>query len=334
MRLPFRRRPAPDPAAAIERREAALLQWTVKALGTELVERHYAAGRAGHAAPLPEAPVRIGLGSRTCRQSDIEHPWLRHWCRAIGTVPFYHRKLWEDAFVLQALWEAGMLAPGRRALGFAVGREPLPAVLASRGVEVLATDLPAGDERARVWVETDQHGVGLDALHRPHLQPRPEFEAMCRFRAVDMAAIPAELRRGGFDMLWSACALEHLGTLEAGMDFVVAAMECLRPGGVAVHTTEYNLDPAGETLERGPAVLYQRPHLEALAARLAAAGHRMLPLDEAEATGALDRYVDLPPYDDTRAGLGRVQPPHLRLSVGGFAATSAGIVVIAGHCAP
>ncbi|MFC7553840.1 hypothetical protein ACFQU7_18870 [Pseudoroseomonas wenyumeiae] len=42
-------------------------------------------------------------------------------------VPFYHRKVWEMAFVAQAIWEAGLLAPGRRALGFAVGRKPCPA---------------------------------------------------------------------------------------------------------------------------------------------------------------------------------------------------------------
>ena len=58
-----------------------------------------------------------------------------------------------------------------------------------------------------------------------------------RFRAVDMNDIPPDLR--GFDFTWSSCALEHLGTLRAGADFVVEQMTCLRPGGVAVHTTEY-----------------------------------------------------------------------------------------------
>ena len=52
-------------------------------------------------------------------------------------------------------------------------------------------------------------------------------------------------------------------------------MRCLRPGGIAVHTTEFNLDGHGPHAARG-----SRPcstsaaHLEALASALAAAGHR------------------------------------------------------------
>ena len=55
-----------------------------------------------------------------------------------------------------------------------------------------------------------------------------------------MNHLPDDLR--GFDFTWSSCALEHLGTLAAGADFVVAQMDCLRPGGVAVHTTEFLVD--------------------------------------------------------------------------------------------
>ena len=38
------------------------------------------------------------------------------------------------------------------------------------------------------------------------------------YREVDMRAIPTDLR--GFDFAWSSCALEHLGSLGAGMAFV------------------------------------------------------------------------------------------------------------------
>jgi hypothetical protein len=93
--------------------------------------------------------VPAGLGSRACCQWDIESPWLRHWCDRLGLAPLYHRKVWEDAWVVQMLWEAGMLTPGRRGLGFAVGQEQLPALLAARGLDITATDLASqgrGDE--------------------------------------------------------------------------------------------------------------------------------------------------------------------------------------------
>jgi SAM-dependent methyltransferase len=315
-------------------RELEMLRWTVKVLGADMVQRHYAAGLAGPHVPLPEAPAAFGLTSRTCRQADIEGAWVRHWCRALGTTPFYHRKLWEDGFILHALWEHGAMQPGRRGLGFAVGQEPLPAILASRGVEVLATDLAAEDVRAEDWIRTGQHGRDTDPLFRPHLSDRAAFDRLVAFRPADMAALPAALQDGSRDLVWSACAMEHLGSHERGMAFVEAAMRCLKPGGIAVHTTELNLDEAGETLSQGGTVLYQRKHLEQLAARLAAQGHRMLPLDHAHPPGIMDQFVDVPPFEEGRVPLGPLSPPHLRLSISGYAATSVGIVVIAGQGAP
>ncbi len=316
-------------------REANVLRATVKALGAELARQRCEAGFAGPAAALPAEPAALGLGSRTCRQADIEHDWLRHWCRRLGIWPAYHRKVWEACFIAQAAWEAGALAPNRRALGFAVGREALPSLFAGAGMEVVATDLPAGDARAREWIGSGQHAGGAGAaakaaLFRPGLVGAEEFDRLVSFRDADMRRIPPDLLRGGFDLVWSACAVEHLGSLRRGADFVLEAMRCLRPGGVAVHTTEFNTDEAGGTLRRGGTVLFQRRHLDALSRRLAEAGHRMLPLDDAPGDGPLDAFVDLPPYGE-EAGWppGAPQPPHLRLSIRGYPVTSAGIVAIA-----
>src|SRR5919202_4468079 len=91
-------------------REQDLLRWNVKALGSALAMQAYAARQSGPEAPA--APVPAGLASRACCQWDIESPWLRHWCHRLGLAPLYHRKVWEDAWVVQMLWEAGMLAPG------------------------------------------------------------------------------------------------------------------------------------------------------------------------------------------------------------------------------
>jgi SAM-dependent methyltransferase len=339
MRRFFRRRkvhPPTLPADTAALREATLLRWDVKVLASELARQRYLAGEAGFGVTLPPDPVRVDLTSRVCRQADIEHDWLRHWCGQLHIAPTYHRKVWEDAYVVQALWEAGMLEPGRRGLGFAVGREYLPSFFAGRGVEVVATDLDASDERARGWVATDQHAAGADPLFQPHLVSAEDFARLVEHRAADMSAISEDLAGGGFDFIWSVCAFEHLDSLDAGLAFVAASMRCLKPGGIAVHTTEYNLDPTGGTLEDGPTVLYQRQHIEALEQRLAAAGHRMLPLDDAaDASGIFDRFVDLPPFPHHGWGLGPLyEAPHLRLALLGYPATSVGIVAIAGPTSP
>ncbi|WP_376100209.1 SAM-dependent methyltransferase [Roseomonas sp. CCTCC AB2023176] len=315
-----------DRPARIAARESRLLSWNAKVMGSALAARLYA---EGFATPTPDRPSRTNFGGRLCRQDDIEADWLRFWCAELNFAPVYHRKLWEDCYAVQMLYERGMLTPGKRALGFAVGSEWLPSLFASAGVDVVATDLPAQDRRARPWLNAAQHGGNADALFKPEVVSEELFRRHVTLRPVDMNHIPGSLE--GFDFLWSVCSLEHCGTLQKGMDFVVNAMRCLRPGGVAVHTTEFNLDPDGPTLERGRTVLYQRRHIEALAARLEAAGHRMLPVDFDLGDGVLDRYVDLPPFDAQPWFLPRAPVPHLRLAYRGFAVTSLGFVVVAGR---
>ncbi len=53
-----------------------------------------------------------------------------------------HRKMWEWLFIAEALRERGMLAAGRRGLGFGVGQDPLVALFAAEGCDVVATDQP------------------------------------------------------------------------------------------------------------------------------------------------------------------------------------------------
>lgn len=301
--------------------------WNVKVMGSALARQRYAAGLAGPGLPVPPLPVHVGLDSRLCRQRDVESPWLHHWCHRLGMIPIYHRKVWEDAYVVQALWEAGMLAPGRRGLGFAVGREGLPSLFAAEGTTILATDLHATDSRVHGWSETGQHSLSAEMLHFPHLVGRDEFLERVRFEPVDMTRIPPSLTKGEFDFLWSVCSFEHLGSIEAGIDYVLRAMACLRPGGIAVHTTEFNLVNDGPTLETGGTVLFQRQHIETLMARLVAAGHTPAPVDFDPGGDVLDAFIDLPPFAHADGALAVPDAPHLRLSLAGHVATSIGLII-------
>lgn len=272
----------------------------------------------GRPVPPPDAwpAARVFDRSPLCRQADFETPWFAWWTESLGERLRYHRKLWEFVFVAQALHERGLLRMGARGLGFGVGHEPLPAYLAARGCRITATDLDP-DEAARVgWIDTAQHAAGLGPLRRPDLCPPHVLAERVDFRPADMTAIPADL--AGFDFCWSACALEHLGSLAAGLDFVEASLATLRPGGVAVHTTEFNLTSDDDTVDHQGTVLFRARDLRGLADRLTAQGHHVAPLDLTPGDAPLDRFLDLPPYRPE---------PHLRLALEGFESTSVGIIV-------
>jgi hypothetical protein len=251
-----------------------------------------------------------------CRQDAFEQPYFSHWAGRLGAAPAYHRKLWEFVFICQALWERGAVRPGAKGLGFGVGREPLAALFASEACDVVATDVASNVAMELGWSQTIQHASGLDALRHEGICPSPQFDRHVAFRVCDMNSVPDEL--SGFDFCWSACALEHLGSIEQGLKFVERSIDCLKPGGWAVHTTEFNVSSNDLTVETGGTVLFRRRDLEELATRLAASGHLVAPIDFDPGLQPLDRYIDVAPY--------RAQP-HLKLALEGFACTSIGIIV-------
>ena len=104
-----------------------------------------------------------------------------------------------------------------------------------------------------------------------------------------MNAIPDDLV--GFDFCWSACALEHLGSLRHGFDFIENSLKCLKPGGVAVHTTEFNLGSDLRTLARGPSVVYRERDLVDFARELCRDGH-LITLNLHPGSEPTDRMVD------------------------------------------
>jgi hypothetical protein len=264
----------------------------------------------------PEANV-ITLKSQACTQRQIESPSFRYWATRLRERPGgLHRKLWEWCFISQALYERDMLRDGRRGLGFAVGTEPLTALFATSGCRILASDLDPDSADKAGWVSTNQHASSLLQLNSRSLCPNDAFLERVEFREVDMRAIPERLR--DFDFLWSSCALEHLGSLENGIEFVVNSMECLAPGGVAVHTTELNCDSDESTVETGNSVVYRKRDLLELANRLSLRGHTIEPFDFDLGDSEADRFVDEPPYR------GRT---HLKLRLGDYASTSFGLII-------
>jgi len=259
----------------------------------------------------------VTLKSQACTQEQLESSAFRYWAARLREQPGrLHRKLWEWSFITQALFERGMLRTGRRGLGFAVGTEPLSALFASLGCRILASDLDPDSAGKAGWADTNQHASSLMQLNSRGICPDDLFAAQVVFQEADMRAISSDLRN--FDFLWSSCAMEHLGSLQLGMDFVMNAMECLRPGGVAVHTTELNCDSNFRTIKTGGDVVYRRRDLLELTDLLHARGYVVEPLDFDLGHTEADRYVDEPPYR------GRA---HLKLRIGRYASTSFGLIV-------
>jgi len=256
------------------------------------------------------------LQSCLCTQTQLVCPAFQHWIRRMRDTPRMHRKQWEHCFVSQALYERGVLSPGKRGLGFAVGQEPLPALFASFGCRIVATDLDAADQRSTVWANTGQHASGLCDLNVNHQCDSERFEQLVDLRSVDMNDIPDELT--GFDFTWSSCSFEHCGSIELGQRFIQEQMKCLRPGGIAVHTTEFNLSSNDETLTQGTTVIFRKRDMEEIIRTLVGQGHHVEPLNLNPGRRKFDRYVDRPPYSSDR---------HLRIALIGYAATSIGLII-------
>jgi SAM-dependent methyltransferase len=264
----------------------------------------------------PPAGASSIAGSALCRESHFADPWFGYWCARCGEKPRFHRKQWEYHFICDSLWRAGLLAPGKKGLGFGVGLEPLPSLFASFGCEILATDMDYSLAARIGWVNSAQHASKLEALNQRGLCEAEAFRERVKLQVVDMNAVPETLR--GHDFCWSTCAMEHLGSIPAGLRFVEESLRCLRPGGVAVHTTEFNLSSNDETLTEGRTVLFRRRDIEQLVDHLRARGHEVSTIDYDAGQGILDGFVDVPPYRDD---------PHLRLLLERYTATCFGLVV-------
>jgi hypothetical protein len=253
----------------------------------------------------------------TCSAADILHPRFVEICREMAIEPAAQRKIWEYVYIAHQFEQAGVLRPGARGIGFGVGIEPLPVWLAAHGCDVVATDAPTEMAEQKGWrVYGDEFADSKEKLYRPGALSLEQFNERVSLQACDMNAIGTYLV--DFDFCWSACAFEHLGSLRAGMDFVINSLDTLRAGGVAIHTTEFNLSSNDKTFEGRSTVIYRKRDLDALIDELRARGHEVAPLVIAPESHPIDKHIDVPPYSHN---------PHLRLSMAGYVTTSAGLVI-------
>lgn len=269
------------------------------------------------------APQLPPLTSQACSFASLTSPQFLSWAERLrpywdenlsGSPVPIHRKMWEWFFIAQALWERKMLRPGCKGLGFGVGKEPLVPLFASFGCTILATDQSAEAASEAGWKDSNQFAGDIRTLNEKHICDPATFSELVRFQTVDMRQIPSDLR--DFDFTWSSCAFEHLGSIENGVEFIFEQMNCLRPGGVAVHTTEFNVSSNTETTTVGPTVLFRKRDIKQLARGLQKLGHRIV-IDFTLGNTEHDLHVDCPPWSGA----------HLRLLEDGYVITSFGLII-------
>jgi hypothetical protein len=297
---------AATPVEPVEAEIDDLPSRNLKAIAAAVMQG--AAGALTPAAPLIELR---GPASRPPVLADIASPWFAYWARELECDVRAERKLWEAVSVLQAFYEAGVLRPGARVLGFGVGDEALPSYLASIGLEVVATDMSGVTDPDHCW--------------KPSFLDRDRFDALVEVSDVDIRRLDDKTLRG-FDACWSCGVLDALADHEQATDAAILTMDTLKPGGVAVHVTEYAFANDQPESHSG-ALCFPRVFFEKLAEKLDGRGHRTAPLGFGLGDQPLDGYVDTEPFGDGMVA--GVSAPHLKIRIGGELRTSFALTVTA-----
>jgi len=268
--------------------------------------------------PLEHESIDIPFGSDLCRIEDIHHPEYRSICKNIFKIPAnYQRKQWEWIYIYQRLLEFNVLKPHKKGIGFGVGKEPLAAIFATYGCNILATDAPS--ENNEEWIKTGQHATNIKSLQNPKIIKNIEFNKLCKFKTLDMnnhQEIPH-----GYDFHWSSCVIEHLGSLELIKNFLIESSKKLSQGGVAVHTTEFNLSSNEITHDKPECYVFRRKDLDELSMQLENHGLKMKNIIYNVGSHPYNYYVDIP---DSQ---GNANDLHLRNLIGEFVCTSLGIII-------
>lgn len=281
---------------------------------------------------VSDEPKIMNLKSKPTTQEDMESSWVKYWCKQLKIEPIMHRKIWELCYVPQALYENLRIKEGMKGIVFGAGEEPLPALFATLGADITVTDLHPDKVKGMGWAESNQHTNSLEKVFYENIIDKETFDKKVSLEYVDMNDIPRELD-GKYDFCWSVCALEHLGSIQNGLNFIENSLNVLKPGGLAVHTTEYNYTNEIHTIDNWPTVFFQDKHFIELAEKLRKKGFNVADISFDIGNKPLDRYIDIPPYSEgegwiTKESWGNVnQHAHLKLSVDGFPCTSFGMII-------
>lgn len=191
--------------------------------------------------PSPSAgfdPRQVPL-NKVCRVADTGNPL---WRRGYADLGFpeghntFHRKIWEFNQALYGLRTLRRLAPDSTALGIGCGHEELMYFLANRIARVVATDLYEG---SYLGGESD-----ADVLEHPE-KYAPFNYRTGRLEVRRMNGLSLDVADASFDIVFCLSSIEHFGRTGDKLRALMEMFRVLKPGGVAVVTTELVLNRLG-----------------------------------------------------------------------------------------
>ncbi len=274
------------------------------------------------------APRHVGLTSKPSTQSDLESDWAAYWCNELKIPVNFTGKSGSSSSFSRLFQSTG--------LSLRIDVASASDAVRSRFRAISPT--LAYMFSPPTWRRKSRK-TGLDGTRAAHLVARYGLQALSDQPRSLRSPCQPSLRRHERDSGGPYRVRFLLVDLRArasrldppGLDFIENSVATLRPGGVAVHTTEFNFLNDEETVDNWPTVLFQRKHFRELADRLTAAGHHVAPLNFDVGRGVLDKFIDIPPYEHDwtpemiRQWGGNAQ--HLKLNIDGFASTCFGLII-------
>lgn len=224
----------------------------------------------------------------------------KKFCDDIHEEPRYHRKQWEFYVIQKEILEHfhGNIEK-KIGLGFAVGQEVLLPYFVKKGAAIIGTDLDPSSETSKGWIDSNQHLSNNVPLN--NIVDEKTFNTHFHMDYVDMNNIPAKYLHNQHDFIWSSCALEHLGSTQKGLDFIINSLACLKPGGVAVHTTEFSMSSHTEHFEHAQSAIYSRYLILNLINDIRLLGYDVKPIQFQREHSPINNHVDKPPYTNGKS---------------------------------
>lgn len=239
------------------------------------------------------------INSHAIRYEEFFSAWYKKWAPELKqTAKFIdnpiHNKNWQNAAIIQSIFENGFLKKDSKAIGFGVGNERVPGLLAKYSVSVTATDQDPEVGIAKGW-DNGQLAYNVLSLNKYKICTKAQMEKYITYRQCDMNRIKKEFSNK-YDVVWSNCALGHLGNIEKGLEFIEKSLACLVPGGMAVHTTELNIHSNTTTLDNTGTVLFRYRDIEKLFRKLRLNGYVCETLSLDLGSSKFDKDISFEPY--------------------------------------
>ena len=180
--------------------------------------------------------------NKICQVADLENEEWRNVLKEIKCKidkSNFHRKIWEYVQIIYCLKKLKFLTPQSICLAIGAGREPILYYLTYKVKKVYGIDLYEGVFFGGEDESDIPTSVGKYA-------PFPYVEDKLILTRMD--ALDLKFPDNYFDFVFSASSIEHFGNKRRILRAIKEMYRVLKPGGVAVITTELKLNRFATTL--------------------------------------------------------------------------------------